>query len=472
MLRKTVRNKLMAGMLFIAMAAGVFAAPGAATAAEYAIMGDTPYVGSGTYDLGTVTVRAQGGSLDKDDVLIISLPRDFEIPDVNAVALADGNPVPGTAGALLVAPQTYEGRTNALFDIVAGGALVIQRYNGDNAVRLSFGGTANFSGFEEYFFYLFLRGITVPSGISGDITVTFTSNGGWGDGGQQVAKVSGSDSLTVEVSAGEAVSFSGTESAPVKLTFTESHAGALASGGKVKLRLPEGFAWKNPSGGYKAEYAQGDIPGLKLEVSADGREFTASAGAQASTRATAFSVTAELTTKDANTAAPGSVYAALSAEGGVRLSRIESLKIGVLEEEKTPEVTAPEEEAKTYVSLFTIDSEAYSVNGIIRQLDAPPYIRNDRTYLPVRYVADALGISGQDIIWNEAERTVTLIKGAKTVQLTIGSTEMLVNGVSVQMDTAPEIYQSRTMLPASWVAGQFGADVQWEADSRTVTISY
>jgi hypothetical protein len=455
-------------MLFIALAAVTFAGPGAASAATYGVMGETPYVGSGTYDLGTITVQAPGGSLDKDDVLIISLPQDFEIPEIGTAALSDGNPIPDRNGALLVAPQTYEGRSNALFSIVANGDLEIQRYNGDNAIRLSFKSTANFSGFEEYFFYLFLRGITVPSGINGDISVTFTANGGWGDGGQKVAMVSGSDYGTVTVSADEAAAF--TETAAVKLTFTESQAGALVSGGSVKLRLPEGFAWENAD--YKAEYAQGDIPGLKLEISKDGRDFTVSAGSQASAKASAFTAELEFAVSDPDKVTPGSVYAALSSEGGVRLNKTESLKLAVLEEKKAPEETPEEEGNKTNVTVFTIDAASYTVNGEARILDAPPYIKNDRTYLPVRYVAYAAGVADEDVVWNETERTVTLRKGAAEVKLTIGSTEMIVNGVSVQMDTAPEIYQSRTMLPASWVVGQLGAEVQWEESSRTVSISY
>ncbi|MEW6424462.1 MAG: copper amine oxidase N-terminal domain-containing protein [Bacillota bacterium] len=43
---------------------------------------------------------------------------------------------------------------------------------------------------------------------------------------------------------------------------------------------------------------------------------------------------------------------------------------------------------------------------------------------------------------------VTLIKGDKVVQLTIGSNVMLINGVAVNMDVAAEIVDpGRTMLP-------------------------
>jgi hypothetical protein len=459
-------------MLFIVLAAVIFAGPGAATAAVYGILDEVPYVGSGRYDLGTITVRAPADSLSDEDVLIVSLPQDFEIPEADVLKMDYSEyAVPDWAtGAVLIVPKSYDGNVNALYPIAD--KLKMEVYGEGNAVRIYFEPEAIASSFQDYFFYLYLLDIRVPSGINGDISVTFTANGGWGDGGQQVAKISGSDHGTVAISAGEAAAF--TESATVKLTFTESQAGALVSGGYVKLRLPEGFAWEKPSASYKAEYAQGDIPGLKLEVSGDGRDFTVSASSGGSTRTSVFSAELELTVSDPDKAALGSVYAALSTGGGVRLSKTESLKLAVLEEKKAPEPEEKpaEEGAEANVSVFVIDSASYTVNGEVKILDAPPYIKNDRTYLPVRYAAYASGVADGDIIWNEAEQTVTLRKGAAEVKLTIGSTEMTANGVSVQMDTAPEIYQSRTMLPASWVANAFGAEVQWEANSRAVTISY
>ena len=45
------------------------------------------------------------------------------------------------------------------------------------------------------------------------------------------------------------------------------------------------------------------------------------------------------------------------------------------------------------------------VNGEPVQLDAPAYIANDRTYLPLRFVAENLGAT---VEWNAVDRTVTI----------------------------------------------------------------
>jgi hypothetical protein len=54
--------------------------------------------------------------------------------------------------------------------------------------------------------------------------------------------------------------------------------------------------------------------------------------------------------------------------------------------------------------------------------------------------------------------------------LTIGSKTYTVNGVERTADVAPEIVNSRTFLPARYVAETFGATVGWDAAAYTVTI--
>lgn len=109
-------------------------------------------------------------------------------------------------------------------------------------------------------------------------------------------------------------------------------------------------------------------------------------------------------------------------------------------------------------AVFNIGSALYTVNGKTFAMDTAPYIKNDRTYVPVRYLAYALGVDASDIMYDGG--VVTLAKGDTVVTLTIGSTSIDVNGEVSAMDVAPEIDQAgRTMLPARFVAEAFGASV-------------
>ncbi len=119
---------------------------------------------------------------------------------------------------------------------------------------------------------------------------------------------------------------------------------------------------------------------------------------------------------------------------------------------------------------FKIGSNVYTVNGVAKIMDVAPYIKNSRTYVPVRYLAYALGVTESNVVWDAATNKVTITKGDKVVELTVGSTTITVNGEAQTMDVAPEITNSRTMLPARFVAEGLGATVGWDAASNTVYV--
>jgi hypothetical protein len=127
---------------------------------------------------------------------------------------------------------------------------------------------------------------------------------------------------------------------------------------------------------------------------------------------------------------------------------------------------APFEQKSTVV--FNIGDTKYTVNGVEQTMDASAYIKNGRTYLPVRYVAYALGVNADNIMWDG--KNVTLLTPNKVVQVAIGSKVMLINGISVAMDVAPELVQGRTMLPFKWIAQALGATVSWDEATQTVTM--
>jgi hypothetical protein len=128
-------------------------------------------------------------------------------------------------------------------------------------------------------------------------------------------------------------------------------------------------------------------------------------------------------------------------------------------------VTAP---SSIYV-LLTIGSTDMEVNGLTRKLDAAPFIKDGRTLLPIRALIEALGGSVQ---WNPSTRTATVLLGSRTVALTIGSTTALVNGSPITLDVAPEIRNGRTFLPLRAVAENIGLDLAWEPISRTISLTY
>ena len=130
----------------------------------------------------------------------------------------------------------------------------------------------------------------------------------------------------------------------------------------------------------------------------------------------------------------------------------------------------PHPEDLKRVVVFTIGDTKYKIGDMEETMDVAPYIKNGRTYLPVRYVAYALGVSPSNILWDNTNGTVTLIKGDRVIQVQIKNKVMLINGAKITMDVAPEIKDGRTMLPFRWIAQALGASVQWDEATKTVTM--
>lgn len=121
--------------------------------------------------------------------------------------------------------------------------------------------------------------------------------------------------------------------------------------------------------------------------------------------------------------------------------------------------------------VFTIGSADYMVGAVKMTSDAAPYINEQgRTMLPLRALANALGVADSNIMWNEVERSVTIFKGDATIKVVIGQMSFVKNGVAVPMDTMAVINNGRTMLPLRAIGQALGAEILWDEATRTVTV--
>jgi len=118
-------------------------------------------------------------------------------------------------------------------------------------------------------------------------------------------------------------------------------------------------------------------------------------------------------------------------------------------------------EASPVIITLTIGKMSYKVGEATKTMDVAPFIQDGRTMVPVRFVAESLGAK---VSWDEATRTVTILYEGKTLKLVIGT---LVSG----MDVAPLIKGDRTFIQTRYVMEYFGAKVDWNEASQTVTIT-
>ena len=87
--------------------------------------------------------------------------------------------------------------------------------------------------------------------------------------------------------------------------------------------------------------------------------------------------------------------------------------------------------------------------------------------LPLRATFEAFGAK---VNWDDATHTVTATKGDTTVQITIGSNIMTVNGEEKIIDVAAYTENGRTMVPVRACAEAFGLQVDWDEATHTIRV--
>ena len=171
---------------------------------------------------------------------------------------------------------------------------------------------------------------------------------------------------------------------------------------------------------------------------------------------------------------------------GHRIDDVASGEVGTvkLDPVKDTKPTPAADAAGKTRAVFKIGEAKYSVDKDVSTMDGAPFIdENNRTMVPIRYVANALKVSDDGISYNNATRTATIVKASnKTkVKITIGEKMIAVlkNDGTLQqadevipMDTVAVNRGGRIYVPARYIAEAFEAEVVWNQSDKTIEISY
>lgn len=118
--------------------------------------------------------------------------------------------------------------------------------------------------------------------------------------------------------------------------------------------------------------------------------------------------------------------------------------------------------------------EKYLIAGEAQvALDVPAYISaQGYTMLPVRAVATALGINNNNVLWNQASKTVTILYGQRIITMVAGQKVVTVNGNTIPASATVQIKDGRTFLPMRDLATALGVtDITWDAATKTATMN-
>jgi hypothetical protein len=118
---------------------------------------------------------------------------------------------------------------------------------------------------------------------------------------------------------------------------------------------------------------------------------------------------------------------------------------------------------------ITTDNLTIQLDGKNVATDVAPYIdANSRTMVPVRFISEALGA---EVGWDANSQTVTVTKGPTVIKLTIGSRQIITNGIATTMDTAAIVKDGRTFVPVRYIAEALGLTVSWDGATKTVFLT-
>ena len=121
---------------------------------------------------------------------------------------------------------------------------------------------------------------------------------------------------------------------------------------------------------------------------------------------------------------------------------------------------------------YASDDIKIVVNGNNIECDQAPVIIENRTLVPLRAISEAIGAK---VDWNNQDKTINITSDDLELNLTVGSKEVTATNKTdtqtLTIDVPAQIINDRTMVPVRFIAEAFGTVVDWDQESKTVSIS-
>ncbi len=129
-------------------------------------------------------------------------------------------------------------------------------------------------------------------------------------------------------------------------------------------------------------------------------------------------------------------------------------------------------EGANSTATMIMGSTTFVANGKVVTSDVAPFVKDGRTFLPIRALGEALGA---EVSFDEATNVVTIKLDGKTVTMTLGSAVMTVGDKVVTMDTAAyATAEGRTVVPVRFAAEALGFNVEavYATDGTTSAVNF
>lgn len=106
------------------------------------------------------------------------------------------------------------------------------------------------------------------------------------------------------------------------------------------------------------------------------------------------------------------------------------------------------------------------VDGVV--LNTQVFVEDGVSMVAMRDIFEAVGMN---VNWEGLNSNIYATKGSKQLKMTVGEVAYTKNGEEAELSVAPKIVDGRTYVPLRAVGEVLGADVDWDEDSKVITIT-
>ncbi|MGL5439579.1 MAG: copper amine oxidase N-terminal domain-containing protein [Filifactoraceae bacterium] len=120
--------------------------------------------------------------------------------------------------------------------------------------------------------------------------------------------------------------------------------------------------------------------------------------------------------------------------------------------------------------VFTLGSANYTVDGVVKTLEAPVFTKDSRTMLPIGPLALAMGL---EVNYNADTKTASFRDAAtgQVVSVKEFASSLYNNGIEYKMYTSSVTVNGRIFVPVASITDAFGVKIAWDGATQTVTIN-
>ena len=109
-----------------------------------------------------------------------------------------------------------------------------------------------------------------------------------------------------------------------------------------------------------------------------------------------------------------------------------------------------------------------NLNGKSLESPVAPIMENGTTLVPLRLISENLAAT---VSYNQEAKTISITSTDTSMLLTLGSTEVKVNGDIVSLPMAPRSINGTTMVPLRFISENLNCKVNWDAEDQPTTSS-